>query len=413
MKVLHVNHSDISGGAARAANRIHCALKANNIETNMLVSRALSRDPSIIGPPNRAALLYDQVCGRIGGALVKLLKTKNPVLHSPAITPSLLLNRINKSDADIINLHWICGEVLSIADIGRIKKPVVWTFHDMWAFCGAEHYTDDLRWFEGYHKNNRPDYESGIDLNRWVWKKKSKHWRKAMQIITPSKWLAETTQKSDLMNEWPVDIIPNTIDTKTWQPVKNSIAKEKIGFSNKEHKFIAFGALGGQQDPRKGFDLLRQALKLLKQQEYKFKIIIFGQSAPKQSEDLGFPVYYSGHLTEDKDLSNLYSAADVMVVPSRQEAFGQTASEAHACGTPVVAFNATGLMDIVDHKQTGFLAKPFDPASLAEGIKWVLDNNKNEELSKNARKKAVSLWSYEVVAEQYKAIYEKVLKNER
>ncbi len=124
-------------------------------------------------------------------------------------------------------------------------------------------------------------------------------------------------------------------------------------------------------------------------------------------------MHYSGHLSNDEDLCNLYSAADVMVVPSRQEAFGQTASEAHACGTPVVAFNSTGLKDIIDHKETGFLAEPFDPKSLAEGIQWVVENNaRKRKLSKNARQKAELLWSYQTVSNQYKAIYEKVLKND-
>lgn len=413
MKILHVNHSDISGGAARAAYRIHQSLLSVDATSQMLVSRALTKHPTIIGPSNRLTLLYDQICGRIGSHVTKMLYTENPIIHSPAITPSFLLNKINKSDADIIHLHWICGEYLSIADIGNITKPVVWTLQDMWAFCGAEHYTDDCRWKEGYNKKNRPLYERGFDLNQWTWKRKLKHWQKSMQIVTPCKWLTETAQNSVIMNHWPVDVIPNTLNINIWKPIEKKHAKKQFNLPENKNKVIAFGALGGQQDVRKGFDLLREALKVLRQTENNYEIIIFGQDTPENPEELGFPIHYTGHLNADSDLCNLYSAADVMIVPSRQEAFGQTASEAHACGTPVVAFNATGLMDIVDHKQTGFLAKPFDPASLAEGIKWVLDNNENEELSKNARKKAVSLWSYEVVAEQYKAIYEKVLKNER
>lgn len=412
MKVLHVNHSDISGGAARAAHRLHRALCNNDVDSKMLVSRVLSGDPTILGPPNRAALLYDQLCGRMGALCTKLLKTENPVLHSPAITPSFLLNRINSSDADIINLHWVCGEVLSISEIGKIKKTVVWTLHDMWAFCGAEHLADDARWKEGYLSTNRPPHERGFDLNRWTWERKKRHWTTPMQIITPSKWLSECTKNSVLLNNWPVEVIPNTIDTDLWKPIEKPIAKRNIGIIESSRKLLAFGALGGKSNQNKGFDLLTQALKILKQQEENnFEIVIFGQDIPENPEDLGFPVHYTGHLNADDDLCNVYSAADVMIVPSRQEAFGQTASEAHACGTPVVAFNATGLRDIVDHKKTGFLAKPFDPVSLADGIKWVLDNNENEELSKSARQKAVSLWSYAAVAEQYKAVYEKCLNN--
>ena len=94
--------------------------------------------------------------------LNKLLKTKNAIIHSPSFLPSSWVRHINNSDVDIVNLHWIQFEMLSISDIVKIEKPIVWTLHDMWAFCGAEHYTNDERWKEGYQKYNRPNYESGL-----------------------------------------------------------------------------------------------------------------------------------------------------------------------------------------------------------------------------------------------------------
>lgn len=68
-----------------------------------------------------------------------------------------------------------------------------------------------------------------------------------------------------------------------------------------------------------------------------------------------------------------------MIVPSRQEAFGQTASEAMACETPALAFAHTGLLDIIDNKINGYLAEPYDTDDLAHGIEWILNNpNYNE-----------------------------------
>jgi glycosyltransferase involved in cell wall biosynthesis len=100
-----------------------------------------------------------------------------------------------------------------------------------------------------------------------------------------------------------------------------------------------------------------------------------------------------------------------MVIPSKLEAFGQTASEAHACGTPVVAFDTCGLPDIVDHQVTGYLAKAFEPEDLARGIEWVLEEKwRLEELGRNARRKAEERFAGRVVAEQYRAVYEQVLK---
>ena len=142
------------------------------------------------------------------------------------------------------------------------------------------------------------------------------------------------------------------------------------------------------------------------------ELIVFGSLAPRTPPNLVFPLHYTGHLHDNISLRLLYSAADAMVVPSRIEAFGQTASEAQSCGTPVIAFNTSGLLDIVDHEQTGFLAKSYDVEDLARGIKWVLsDAERHKILSHNAREKAVNRFSYSVVAQQYLNVYEQAIMN--
>ncbi len=136
------------------------------------------------------------------------------------------------------------------------------------------------------------------------------------------------------------------------------------------------------------------------------QLVVFGQLAPRQPPELSFPIHYTGHLHDDLSLRALYSAADLLVVPSRQEAFGQTASEAHSCGTPVVAFNTGGLSDIVADRVTGALAEPFEPASLAAAIRWVLeDPQRRKQLGAAARSRAEQLWSPARVAGLYKEIY--------
>jgi len=112
----------------------------------------------------------------------------------------------------------------------------------------------------------------------------------------------------------------------------------------------------------------------LKKIHYKsIELIIFGSSEPKDSQNFRFKTHYLGHLYDNVSLVTLYSAVDLIVVPSLQEAFGQTASETMGCGTPVVAFGRTGLLDIIDHKENGYLAKPFDTTDLANGIEWVFN----------------------------------------
>jgi len=89
-------------------------------------------------------------------------------------------------------------------------------------------------------------------------------------------------------------------------------------------------------------------------------------------QNLGIPIHYTVHRHDDLSLRALYSAADAMVIPSRQDNLPNTGVEAHACATPVMAFNTGGLPDIVEHQRTGYLAKAFDTEDLAHGIAWVL-----------------------------------------
>jgi glycosyltransferase involved in cell wall biosynthesis len=337
------------------------------------------------------------------------MKTDNKILHSPAIFPSSWSKQVNKSDADIIHLHWVGAEMASVADLGNIKKPVVWTLHDMWGFCGAEHVSWDGRWREGYTRSNRPANEKGFDINRWTWKRKVKHWKEPFNIVAVSKWLADCAQNSFLMKDWPVTTIPNCINTDIWMPVDKSLARNMLGLPI-DIPIIAFGTYGANSEYHKGFDLLVEALKNLKSRVKDIELAIFGQVAPKNPPELGFKVNFIGHLHDELSLRLLYSAIDMLVVPSRVEAFGQTATESMACKTPVVAFGATGLLDIVDHKLNGYLAKPFESEDLANGIEYILNVQNYNQICENARDKVVKEFDSAVVSKKYQDLYYKVLR---
>ena len=411
MKVRLVNESDINGGAARAAFRIHQAIRDSGIDSQMLVNMAASGDWSVQGPTSDWAKAIGRIRPKLVMPLLRLLRTGNPIVHSPAVLPSRWPKLINASDAGVLHLHWVQGEMLSIADIARICKPIVWTLHDMWAFCGAEHYTSDHRWRDGYRHDNRPEHESGFDLNRWTWQRKRKLWRRPLQIVCPSHWLADCVRSSALMADWPVAVIPNPIDTERWQPIDQRLARQLLGLPQ-DCLLLLFGAMGGGSDPRKGFDLLSAALAQLCRESslHDIQLVIFGQLAPESPPKLGFPVHYTGHLHDDLSLRALYSAADVMVIPSRQDDFPNTGLEAHACGTPVVAFNTGGLPDIVEDRVTGALAEQFEPASLAASIRWVLeDPQRLQQLGAAARSRTERLWSPARVSGLYAELYQQLI----
>ena len=411
MKVLQLNYSDIDGGAARAAYRIHHALRSTGIDSQMLVNIASSGDWTVQGPSTKSAKAISLMRPHLASPLRMLLRTSNPIIHSPSVVPSCLHERINASQADLVHLHWVQGEMLSVSSISRITKPIVWTLHDMWAFSGSEHYTTDHRWREGYRRDNRPAHESGFDLNRWTWLRKRKHWREPMQIVCPSNWLAQCVSTSSLMSDWPVSVVPNPIDTDRWQPINQCLARQLLGLPQ-DCPLLLFGAMGGSNDPRKGVDLLFSALAQLRSEIslQNLQLVVFGQLAPQFPHHLGFPIHYTGHLHDDLSLRSLYSAADVMVIPSRQDNFPNTGLEASACGTPVVAFNIGGMPDIVEDRVTGALADPFEPSSLAAAICWVLeDDQRLQALGAATRQKARQLWNSARVAGLYAEVYEQAI----
>jgi glycosyltransferase involved in cell wall biosynthesis len=415
LNILLVAQSDTSGGAARAANRLHRALLEQGEFSRMKVRSKKSDDWTVERAGGKVGTATEWLRPQ-AGRLLGWQHTPNAALHSGNFLPSRWAPEIDRSPADVVNLHWVGGETLSIRDIGRIRKPLVWTLHDMWAFCGAEHYAPDdpsARWRTGYHAGNREPGASGPDWNRQVWRRKRKCWRKPMQIVVPSRWMAECVRQSALLRNWPVAVIPYTLDIKRFQPLPRAFCRNVLDLPP-DRKLLLFGAAGGIKDAIKGWDLLESALYQLFQAQPAAAItcVVFGQSEPRTPPALPFAVRWMGTVQDDATLALLYNAADVMVVPSRQDNLPQTATEAQACGCPVVAFDCTGLRDAVEHVRTGFLAPPYETAGLAEGLRWVLeDEARRQELGAAARRRAMALWRAEAIVPQYIAVYEKAIAN--
>lgn len=410
MKILHISHSDSQGGAARAAYRIHRALIDFGIDSRMWVDSSQTGDWTVSKPStniDRAKQLVRKLFARL---ILNFFESSNPIIHSPSIMSSNWAKYINESDADVVNLHWVQGEMLSICDIAKINKPIVWTLHDMWAFSGAEHYTEDNLWRDGYSRKNRPSEQSGFDLNRWTWKRKLKHWNKPFNIVSPSRWLDNCVKQSQIMKGWPSRVIPNPIDGERWKPVNQKEARLLLGLSESV-PIMLFGAVGGSEDPRKGFDLLKMALENLNRNPsfvgLNVELLILGETKPRSETVFGFKVHYLGHLFDEMSLRVAYSAADLVVVPSRQDNLPNVCLESLACGTPLVAFDIGGFSDVITHKKNGYLAKAFDADDLSDGIMWVFQNEGKNALNLRdaARSKALSEYSTQKISDEYVKVY--------
>lgn len=412
MRVLHLAMHD-NTGAGRAALRLHQGLVSLGEESFFLVNRKTSNSASVIGNSFVSATLID-------AQLILLSKLSKKVLNGTGsafsinLTRSWLSRKIRKISPDVIHLHWVGWEFLRIEELKKLQVPLVWTMHDMWPFTGGCHYSQAC---DRYTQTcgQCPQLLSGKeqDLSRWVWQRKAAAWKDLdLEIVAPSSWMADCAGKSSLFKSLhPIKVIPVALDTAKYKPIAKRVARTVLGLPN-DKQIILFGALGATDDPRKGFHLLKSAMQDLASSGWgaKAEVAVFGSPKPKNPLEIGFKVHYLDQLHDDLSLSIVYSAADVMIVPSLQESFGQTASEALACGTPVVAFNATGLKDIVDHQINGYLAQPYDPTDLASGIVWVLaDAERQIRLGQAARTKAEQRFSIELQAQAYSKLYAELL----
>lgn len=410
MKPLLLSTSDIEGGAARAAYRVHEGLRAIGIPSQMLVRAKLSRDKNVAVQSS----LLTKLGPSLSGWPLRPYPKRDRTLFSAQWSPDAIAASVSQIKPDIVNMHWVCNGYLQIETLKKINRPLVWTLQDMWPMTGGCHYSQDCF---GYKQScgNCPQLHSDReqDLSRKIWQQKQKAWQGLnLTIVTPSRWMTECVQASSLFQDRRVETIPFCLDTDAYRPHDKTAVRQILNLPT-DKKIIVFGALAATSDKRKGFDLLTASLQKLSQSGLadNVEVAVFGSSVPANPVDLGFKAHYLGHLNDDLSLSLAYSAGDVMIVPSLQESFGQTASESLACGTPVVAFDATGLRDIVDHEQNGYLAKPYSAEDLAQGIAWVLQNcDRHQALVANAREKAVQAFSLHLQAKQYVALFEELLK---
>lgn len=412
MNVLIVNTYDIQGGAARAAYRLHQSLITAGIDSHLLVQTKKSIDSTIITPyynPN-IQKLFGLVRTNIEKIPLLLYPDRNDSFFSSAWLPSGgLIKAVEKINPDIVHLHWLGDGMIRIEDLQKIKKPIVWSLHDMWAFTGGCHYDDGCgRYLSGCGFCPVLGSHKKDDLSSWIISRKEQTFKKIdnITIVGLSSWITQCAANSYLFAGCKVVNLPNPIDTEQFLPIKKDIARRILKIPA-DKKIILFGATDSTNDHRKGYcELLIALTHLPKNNEIEF--MVFGGKNKGIEENCSFITHHMGHVDEDT-LLYLYSAADVVVVPSLQENLSNTIIEALSCGIPVVAFNIGGNCDMIDHKQNGYLADPFNPVDLAEGIKFILYSDDYEELCIKAMEKVLQSYSSSVVIKEYIDLYNSIL----
>jgi len=377
------------------------AQRAEGIDAQLGVVERRTSDRFVLRMPSPSGLLRrirNKALRELETCLLGSFPSTNPIFRSLNLGSRVDIRWINDSDFDLIHLHWVGHDTLSIGDIGRIEKPLFWTMHDSWPACGTEHHPNplyqDSRYRDGYRRGSSIGSRR-FDLDRLAYVLKNRLWvSQFFNFVAPSSWELGILKSSALFRDrekWRVTVIPNIVDNQVFVPKDKAAVREAIGLPSRAI-VIGFGsayAVGADANP-KGGHLLLDALKSFARREGEragmILLLVFGPVQRDFIETAGFTVFSSGYIDNEQILNLLYNCCDVFVCPSMVESFGLTALEAGAAGIPVAAFKTSGVLDIVEQQKNGYLATAFDTEDLARGIGWCLANA--ESAGKAARERA-------------------------
>ena len=401
MKIVILNTSERTGGAAVAAGRLGKALRQAGIQVDKLI-----RENTWL---NRFRFYWE----RLIIFLCNHLNRKNLFAVSIANTGMDLSGHPLVKDAEIIHLHWINQGFLSLKDIEelvKLNKPIVWTMHDMWPCTGICHHARDCEKFQMICESCFFLKSKGKDLSTSVFDKKLSLYKEAnITFVGCSRWLSGKAKKSYLLRDKTVLSIPNPIDTEVYHPMDQDMTRELLGLPSGK-RLLLFGALN-VTDKRKGIDYLIEALRKIEKQDV--ELVVFGQAKDDIRGLFPVPIHSMGYLSDESKIVALYNAVDMFITSSLEENLPNTIMESMACGTPCVGFEIGGIPEMIDHKINGYVASYKDASDLANGIRWVLEHEDQQALSDACVKKVQENYTEEVVAKQYMALYKRLLHQKK
>ena len=420
MKILLISTYFSKGGAAISSARVFENLKSHGVDVKMLVrDRDQSNDPEGVHSTTRWAgkkwlNTIRMVLERLSFIRVEESKTVR-FLFSLANKGEQVVQNKHVREADIIHLHWINFAFLSLRSLKAIfasGKPVVWTFHDMWAFTGGCHYALDCTNYQSECRRCPYLKKPGTkDLSNRLWKKKERLFRDSQfTVVTPSDWLNECTTSSALLGGHKVQTIRYSLDETIFRPVDREAACRSLGLDPTK-KYILFGA-AAVRSLVKGFDYFLEAVRILDQElvpESGVEIILFGKTQGGEDKLFPIPVRSIAYVSSVSTLVELYSAAHLFAIPSLQDNSPNTVIESMLCGTPVVGFHTSGVHEMFEHQVNGYVARFKSAEDLAKGMNWVLGHNNYEQLSADARKSASQRYSRQRAAEEHVDLYKRLL----
>ena len=413
MRVLIVNTSAHTGGAAVAANRLMEALNNNGVKAKMLVRDKDTEQLTVVQHPQQRRLRWAFLWERLVIWMRLHLQRKRLFEVDIANAGADITQLPEFREADVIHLHWVNQGMLSLRQIGKILrtgKRVVWTMHDLWPATAICHYA---RGCERYQTACQqcpllPGGGSVNDLAARTWRRKQQMLDgQRVRFVTCSQWLRDEAAKSALLSQQYITNIPNPIDTRVFRQTDKQAARRAAGLPV-EGRIILFVSQR-VTDERKGVSFLVEAIRQLADAHPDYRenthVAVLGGHAEDIASQLALPMVPLGYVSDVQRIVNVYNAADVFVLPSLEDNLPNTLMEAMACGVPCVGFRVGGIPEMIDHRTTGYVARFRDAADLAAGLHWVLREADYAALSSACLAKVARDYSQQSVAQRYIKVY--------
>lgn len=416
MRVLIVNTSEKTGGAAVAANRLMDALNNNGVKARMIVRDKETDDITVVEAPhrfwNKRHFLWERFL-----IWLHLHFNKTHLWDIDIANSGIDISKMREfKEADVIHLAWINQGMLSLRGIRKILnsgKPVVWTMHDLWPATGICHYT------RGCHGNHAGcghcrilPSRGGNDLSARIYRYKERLYRDGnIYFVACSHWLESEAKKSGLFTGQRLTAIPNPIDTHIFRPLNQRESRLRSNLPADKQLIL----LVSQKvtDERKGAHYFIDAINKLVTAHPEMKettgVVILGGHSDEIVPQLVLQSYPLGYVNDPIQISYIYNSVDCFVLPSLEDNLPNTIMEAMACGIPCVGFKTGGIPEMISHGQNGYVAAYKDSADLAHGIRYILHDCDHEAFSAHCVHTVTHTWSQHAVAMQYIDIYNQAL----
>ncbi len=421
MRILIINTSENTGGAAVATGRLTEALNNNGIKTQMLVREKSTDSSFVVTLPHKHLTKWHFVLERFA-VYVNLCFSKNHLWEIDIASAGTDITNLPEFKyADVVHLSWINQGMLSLNGIKKIiesGKPIVWTMHDLWPASSICHYARGCENFINGCNNCKllPNGGGKKDLSYKVWQKKKEIYSHSdIHFVTCSRWLENQAKQSGLLYGLSLTAIPNPIDTNVFRPIDKEKSKQRLGISP-DKKIVLFAAQK-VTDERKGarylIDAINNISSLDTETTKNIEVALLGGNADELASQLQLPSHNLGYISGDSNLAAIYNAADVFVLPSMEDNLPNTLMEALACGVPCAGFNVGGIPEMIDHKINGYVAEAGNAEDLANGLRWILTEADNKQLSHNAVEKVNREYSQASVAARYVEVYSNAISRKK